>query len=131
MRKKEIYRADFVNVQPSPLRLYREGRYPPYRGTALELEPERHLLYSRGSVEYYGTYPGQYVPQPIEVRRARGDSSVQQLTEEVLALTKMNWNNTRFDGKMPITIECARKVGEIMRHVDPDETPDVSYRYYM
>jgi hypothetical protein len=131
MRKKEIYRADFVNVQPSTIRLHRDGRYPPYRGTALELESGRHLLYSRGSVEYYGTYPGQYVPQPIEVRRARGDASVRQLTEEVLALTKMNWNNTRFDGKMPITIECARKVGEIMRHVDENETPDVSYRYYM
>lgn len=131
MREKEIYRADFVNVQPSTIRLYRDGKYPPYRGTALKLGPERHLLYSRGSVEYYGTYPGQYVPQPIEVRRGRGDASVRQLTEEVLALTKMNWNNTRFDGKMPITIECARKVGEIMRHVDESETPDVSYRYYM
>jgi hypothetical protein len=131
MHEKGIYRADFVNIQPSAIRLYRDGKYPPYRGTALELSADRHLLYTRGSVEYYGTYPGQYVPQPIEIRRGRGDTSTHQLTEEVLALTKMNWNNTRFDGKMPITIECARKVGEIMRHVDESVTPDVSYRYYM
>jgi hypothetical protein len=131
MREKGIYRADFLNIQPSTIRLYRDGKYPPYRGTALELGPDRHLLYSRGSVEYYGTYPGQYIPQPIEIRRGRGDTPLPQLTEEVLALTKMNWNNTRFDGKMPVTIECARKVGEIMRHVTDSVTPDVSYRYYM
>jgi len=56
---------------------------------------------------------------------------VKQLTEEILALTKMNWNNTRFDGKMPVTLDCAKKVGEIMRHVDKTENPDVSFRYYM
>jgi hypothetical protein len=131
MREKGIYKADFVNIQPSGIRLYRDGRYPPYRGTAVNLSPERHLLYTRGSVEYYGTYPGQYIPQPIEVRRGEGESSLQQLSEEVLALSKMNWNSTRFDGKLSITLECARKVGEIMRHVDEGEVPDVSYRYYM
>lgn len=131
LNENGIHRRDFVNVQPSGIRLYRDGQYPPYRGTAVELEEDRHLLYSRGSVPYYGTYPGQYVPQPIEIRRADGSTSVRQLTEEVLALTKMNWNNTRFDGKMPVTLDCAKKVGEIMRHVDETENPDVSFRYYM
>jgi hypothetical protein len=131
MREKGIYKADFVNIQPSRIRLYRDGKYPPYRGTALQLSSSRHLLYTRGSVEYYGTYPGGYVPQPIEVRRGKGETPLRQLSEEVLALSKMNWNSTRFDGKMPVTLECARKVGEIMRHIDENETPDVSYRYYM
>lgn len=131
MREKGIYKADFVNVQPSRIRLYRNGQYPPYRGTAVELAPDRHLLYTRGSVEYYGTYPGKYIPQPIEVRRGEGESSLRQLSKEILALSKMNWNSTRFDGKLPVTLECARKVGEIMRHIDESKTPDVSYRYYM
>jgi len=43
----------------------------------------------------------------------------------------MNWNNTQLDGKMPITIECAQSVGEIVKYVDPNEKPQVSYSFYM
>jgi hypothetical protein len=60
--------VDFVTILDSPFRLFRKGIYPPYRGTHLELDPQNHLLYTRGSVKYYQTYTGRYPPQPIEVR---------------------------------------------------------------
>ncbi|WP_323844102.1 hypothetical protein [Microbulbifer magnicolonia] len=123
--------VDFVTVMDSKLRLYREGNYPPYRGTLARLDGERQVLYTRGAVWYYQTYTGLYVPQPLELRVVKSEESPSFIAEELLGLTKMNWNNTQFDGKYPVTLGCARKVGEIMKYLNEAETPQIRYGYYM
>lgn len=126
-----IHIVDFVTVMDSKLRLFRNGKYPPFRGTFVQFDEIRHLLYSRGSVWYYQTYPGLYVPQPIELRIVRSEESPGFIAKEILGLTKMNWNNTQFDGKYPVTIGCARKVGEIMKYLTEHDQPQIRYGYYM
>lgn len=130
-RDLHIDAVDFVTILDSKLRLFRDGNYPPFRGTLARIEDERLLLYSRGSVWYYQTYPGMYVPQPIELRIVKSEESPTLIAREVLGLTKMNWNNTQFDGKYPVTLGCARKVGEIMKYLPESETPQIRYGYYM
>lgn len=87
--------------------------------------------YTRGSIWYYKTYPGMYIPQPLELRVVRSEQSPAFLAREILGLTKMNWNNTQLDGKYPITLSCARKVGEIMKYLDEHDRPQIRYGYYM
>ncbi|WP_218142543.1 argonaute/piwi family protein [Tranquillimonas rosea] len=123
--------VDFITVLDSRLRLFRDGNYPPFRGTLARVDRDRLLLYTRGSVWYYQTYPGLYVPQPIELRVQKSEESPMFLAREVLGLTKMNWNNTQFDGKYPVTLGCARKVGEIMKYLEEHDTPQVRYGFYM
>lgn len=123
--------VDFVTVMESKLKLFRNGGYPPYRGTLLGLDEQRHLLYTRGSLWYYKTYPGMYIPQPLELRVVRSEQSPAFLAREILGLTKMNWNNTQLDGKYPITLSCARKVGEIMKYLEDSDKPQIRYGYYM
>lgn len=124
--------VDFVTIMPSyNTRLLRDGNYPPLRGTHLEIEPKRHLLYTRGTVEHYQTYPGAYVPQPLDIRVMQADSSGESICKEILGLTKMDWNNTQFDKKLPITLECAQNVGEIMKYLSEDDKPQGNYSYYM
>lgn len=123
--------VDFVTVMGSDVHLYREGNYPPYRGTVLHLDEGRHVLYTRGSVWYYQTYPGLYIPQPIEYRPIRCDSSPTAIGKEILALTKLDWNNTQLDGKFPITLGCARRVGKILKYLGPDDVVPTRYAYYM
>ncbi len=124
--------TDFVTILDSDMNLFRDGDYPPYRGTHIELDKKNHILYTRGSVEYYKTYPGMYVPQPIEIRIQESDESAGVICQEILSLTKMNWNNTQFDGKYPITIRCARNVGQIMKYLDQTKgEPQISYSFYM
>lgn len=47
----------------------------------------------------------------------------------------MNWNNTQMDGRLPITLECTlectKKIDEIMKYVDMSEKPQISYSFYM
>ena len=43
-----------------------------------------------------------------------------------LALTKVNWNTTQFDQKLPAPIKAAREVGRILKHINfgTDVSPD-------
>jgi hypothetical protein len=123
--------VDFVTVATSKMRLFRGKAYPPYRGTRIELDAGLQLLYTRGSVPYYSTYTGKYLPEPLELRIVDSEESPAVLSQEILALTKMNWNNTQFYGKFPVTIACARKVGEILKYVSPEERPQIRYSFYM
>lgn len=112
-------------------RLYRNGYHPPRRGTLLELSADEGVLYTRGSVEWYETYPGMYVPRPIALRAALIERSLKVVAEEVLALSKMNWNSTRFDGRLPVTLRTARQVADIIKHLPNDAYVEPTYAYYM
>jgi hypothetical protein len=129
---KSVNTFDFVTVLESDVRLFRSGSYPPLRGTMLELTNQSFLLYTKSAVDFYKTYAGMYIPEPIEIRIAELNSNPRQVCEEVLALTKMNWNKTQFDGKMPITIDCSRSVGAIMKYLtESNEKPEKRYCFYM
>lgn len=130
-KQLHVNQIDLISIQHSDIRLYRQGGYPPMRGTHLSLTDERHILYTRGSVPFYETYPGKYIPAPLSVTLAAYDESPNLICDEVLALTKMNWNNTQFDRKYPITIECARNVGEILKYLGEDEAMQLKYSFYM
>ena len=127
----QVSTTDFVTILDTDMRLFREGIYPPYRGIHTECDESTHVLYTRGSVKYYMTYPGSYIPQPIEIRIVESDESPGVICQEILGLTKMNWNNTRFDGKYPITIKCARYVGQIMKYLGEHDQPQIHYSFYM
>ena len=114
-----------------PARLFRPAQHPPLRGTLLSIDNQRHILYTRGSVPFYGTYPGMYIPSPLPFRLVETESSPEYLADEILALTKMNWNQTQLDARQPITIRTADQVGEILRHLGPHDRPQGRYAFYM
>lgn len=131
---RNIKRVDLVTFLDTADRALRTGQYPPQRGTHITFDERNHLLYTRGSVPFYRTYTGLYIPQPLDVRIDQADSSADKVCREILGLTKMNWNTTRFDGKYPITLLCAHKVGEIMKYLPPEYEPKpeiINYGYYM
>jgi hypothetical protein len=128
----DIAMMDAVSLwEGSPIRLFRAGAYPPLRGTVLHLDAASHLLYLRGSVDFFQTYPGQYIPRPLEFRCDHVEQTPGFLAKEMLALSKMNWNDTQFDGGSPITVAAARKVGGILKYVAEDALMAHRYSYYM
>jgi hypothetical protein len=127
----DIDRADFITISKSGTRLYRTGVYPPLRGTYLKLDRDQALLYSRGSVEFFKTYPGMYIPRALLLKCQVLAQPLQSVAEEVLALTKMNWNNTQFDNGMPITIAAARQVGDVLKYVPDGQEIAPRYSFYM
>ena len=123
--------CELVWITNPTTRLYRDGYHPPRRGTYLELAADHGVLYTRGSVEWYETYAGMYVPRPIALRSAHIERSMRDIASEVLALSKMNWNSTRFDGRLPVTLRTARQVADIIKHLAPGDPVEPGYGYYM
>lgn len=125
----DIY--DLVHVNDSEIRLYRDGVYPPLRGTFLQTSGRSGVLYTKGSVPFFETYPGMYVPKPVSIKIAAGDQTPLAHAKEILALTKMNWNSTQFDGGMPLTLTAAQSVGNVLKHCQDNQRIEPRYSFYM
>lgn len=130
-KKRSISKIDFITIQDSHIKFFRDSLYPPQRGSMYTPIDDTIILYTRGSVPYYQTYPGMYIPTPLNIKLARYDDSSLNICKDIISLTKMNWNNTQFDGKYPITLACARRVGEIMKYIPSEIKPNSRYAFYM
>ena len=127
----DIESVEMISVKRSLTRLFREGTYPPLRGSFLKLQADTGLLYLRGSVQFFETYPGMYVPRPLELSITRAETSIEQIAREMLSLSKLNWNNTQFDGGEPITLRAARRVGDILKCIPEHGTVQPSFRFFI
>jgi hypothetical protein len=129
---RELHALDLIWITNSEDALiFRPGAAPPLRGTFMSLGSSEHLLYTKGSVGFYSTYPGMYVPRPVGLRPARLTISPRELAIEILALSKMNWNQSRLDGRYPITLQTAEQVKHILRFCDPSIEIATRYAQYM
>ncbi len=123
---------DLVWVQESyEVKILRDGDYPVLRGTFVDLDG-KGLLYTNGSIPYYGTYPGLYVPRPLLLcPHPSSDSTAAQIAEEVFSLTKINWNSTQMNQRLPVPIRAARKVGEVLKYMPEGQAVSSDYRRYI
>jgi hypothetical protein len=128
---ERISALELLSLAPSKSRVSTPRQSGPFRGTQVVLDDRQQLLYTSGVVPFYGTYPGPYVPQPIGIRLHQAEQSLDQHAREILALTKLNWNNSRLDGRDPITMRAAQGIGTILRHVPADGPVGARYAFYM
>ena len=93
--------------------------FPVNRGLTIKLSDDTALLFTHGVAksvrsEYYKYFlGGKSVPKPLLIKRYFGNTSLLQLSEEILALTRMNWNNFNMYSKLPCTIESSTYIAQI------------------
>lgn len=125
---------DLVHIQLSTsLRLIPDRGFPPNRGTFWDLKTRegKGILYTTGYIGDFETYPGAATASPVEINRNYGETELKKLAEQVLGLTKMNWNTTALMNKEPVTIEYARKVNDILKTGFEAEGFLKDFRYYI
>lgn len=123
---------DLVSIKSTDIKLLREnGQYPVIRGTLLHIDDATGVLYTTGYIPYYETFPSSAIPRPIEISVYEQESSLKKICEEILALTKLNFNNCNYYDSLPITIRFAQKVGEITQYIEKGQTPPDRYYFYM
>jgi hypothetical protein len=126
----QIREFDLIAVAPtSEVRLLRAGNYPPLRGTLFSVG-DISYVYTTGYTPAIKAYPHGHVPAPLQIADRYGDSSLEDIVDEILVLTKMNWNTTGFAGALPITIRFSRQVGNIMREIPADRDPMPQFAFY-
>lgn len=96
----------------------REDNYPVRRGTVIRLDDFTALLWVHGVTTAIGEgrryYQGKRrIPAPLVLRRHCGDSDLRQLAEEILGLSKMNWNTFDLYTKLPATVQSSNEIAKI------------------
>lgn len=122
---------DFVAITDKhSYRFARTGQYPVLRGTGISLSEKRWLLYTSGYIPRVRTYPGHRIPRPLLLNH-QGDSQINEICEEILGLTKLNWNTTSFATIWPITLEFSKDVGKVLSELPEGSQIQNHYRFYM
>ncbi len=127
----DVTTIDYVAFGDRGIRYFRLGNHPPIRGTLITLTQGNALLYTRGYVPLLGAYVGARVPRPIEIVEHFGATTLTLICQEILSLTKLDWNTADFAGKEPITTAFSGDVGHILAELPPGATPRTLYRFYM
>lgn len=121
--------TEFVALRTSAFRLLRQGDYPPPRGS-LTTVGDRSFLLTTGYQANRKTYKGSHIPVPLDLVVDEG-GDVDQAAEDVMSLTKLNWNSAADHMQFPVTLAFAQKVGTIMAEVPEDEEPQTRFSYYI
>ena len=124
---------DFITITPNQksIRFFRTGYNPVMRGTMIILPDDTCLLYTKGYVPQTEIYAGPRIPLPLEISQQMGESTIDKICREILALTKLNWNTSDFSIFYPITLHFSAQVGSILKEIPPGITPQTKYLYYM
>jgi hypothetical protein len=113
------------------LKLYRTGKYPTIRGTALVLSRTAAFLWTSGFVPRLDTYMGPETPNPLLVRIQKGECDLDTVLSDILGLTKINFNSCLFNNRLPVTIKFANDVGDVLIAAPMDSEPRLPFKFYI
>lgn len=110
--------------------------FPIRRGTAVALDRRRMLLWAHGTAD--AVQPGRRyyqgksrVPAPLVVTRFAGTSEMGRVADEVLALSKMDWNTFDLYSSMPATLKSSNRIARIGSLLDRFGPASYDYRLFM
>jgi hypothetical protein len=106
-----------IKTTKGEVKLFRDGDYPVLRGTALVLDDRNAYLWATGFTPRLATYIGPETPNPIFITVFRSSGAfphIEQVLEDILALTKINYNACNFGDGLPVTVRFAEKVGDVL-----------------
>ena len=121
-----------VRIRPdSGLKVFSLGDRPILRGLSYIRDDRNAYLWTKGYIPRLKTYPGMEVPNPLLVDVCRGNVLIETVLQDVLALTKLNYNACIFGDGQPVTIKFADAVGEILTAGPLKNQPPLPFKYYI
>ena len=110
--------------------------YPLMRGTLVTVGEHELLLYTQGdasSVTGGQRYfpEGRGLPRPLLLRRYAGHADAAQVGAEVLALSKMDWNNDKLYDTLPATQAFAKDLANVVKRIPKLDPRPYALRLFM
>ena len=94
--------------------------YPVKRGTAIKLDAYSAMVWVHGASDAVTNnqrrpyFQGKRrIPAPLVIRRYAGNSDLRIVAEEILGLSKMNWNTFDLYTKLPATVQSSNEIARI------------------
>jgi hypothetical protein len=121
-----------VRIRPEgDLRFYRRGDQPILRGLAYVRDNRTAYLMTKGFTPRLQTYPGREVPRPLLVDVCKGDVAIETVLNDLMALTKLNYNACIFADGEPVTLRFADAIGEILTSGPFANVPPLPFKHYI
>ena len=119
-------------TRTSTFKLFSSGEMPVKRGTALLLSDSVGLLWTSGYLERLKTYQGRETPNPLRIEICGSTSSdLETVLNDVLALTKMNFNSSIYADGFPVTMRFADAIGNVLMATGDREYPPLPFKFYI
>ena len=112
--------------------------YAPRRGALLALDDFSRLLWVggnapaatlSGTANYFQS--GRGIPRPLLLTRWAGAGDFTQAAGEILALSKVDWNNDALYNAVPVTVRYAEILANVVKHVPSLPQTPFDYRLFM
>lgn len=106
------------------------------RGTIQQFDGFSGLLWTRGPsrVGVQGKWfspDGKSLPKPLAFTRHTGSGDFNLLAADILALTKLDWNNDSPYNPLPVTLGYAQKLAEVVSNVPRLDDNVYQYRLFL
>ena len=110
--------------------------YPVRRGTMVPLTGASALLWVAGNAPEVGLKGNYYqgsksIPTPLLITRHAGRGSLEMAAAEVLALSKMDWNNDALYDPVPVTVRYSKVLARTIANVPSLRREVYPYRLFM
>lgn len=107
------------------------------RGSCIVYDEYSAFLWTHGIVpsvrnqawRYY--LGGKYIPGPLKITKHYGESNIGTIANEILGLTKMNWNSFDLYSQLPATLNSSNEIARIGRLLSKREGVTYDYRYFI
>lgn len=132
----------FSNWRALKLRMKQNGSghefdgFPIDRGTIIQLDKFSFLLWTHGLVRsnellkpYYQGKRG--IPTPLLIKRFRGTDPIETVANDILKLTKMNWNGAELYKTMPVTIDFSKRLSVMGKQLEELGNKAYDFRYFI
>ena len=115
-----------------------QAGYAVARGTAFQLDGRSMLLWVAGNSRP-STLSGQHnyyqggkgTPRPLLLSRDAGAGPLEETASQVLALSKMDWNNDALYDGLPCTLRYAQVLARTIKHIPELAPRPYDYRLFM
>ncbi len=132
-----VWRGVRILQNPSGATKGIPDRYPVHRGTMIPMSGTTALLWAAGdtpSAALNGQHffqGGKSIPSPLLLTRHMGEGPLELIASEILALTKMDWNNDALYNHEPVTISYSQRLARIIANVPDLPRKEFPYRLFM
>jgi hypothetical protein len=114
----------------------RPDPYPVHRGTMIHLSGTEVLLWVQGNAptavngaNFFKEQRG--IPRPLLLTRHAGQGPASEFSRELLALSKMNWNNDSLYDFLPTTLDYAQTLARTLKRMPVIEPRPYPFRLFM
>jgi len=118
------------------LKLYKDTKggkneYGVMRGLAWKVNESSGYLFTRGFIPRINSTNHMEIANPLYVEISRGNEEIDVVLQDVLALTKLNYNACVYGDGLPVTLRFSDLIGNILTATTDWQSEMRQFRYYI